>query len=121
MKNRMKMQARYLDRVLWVWFSILVLIPTAIAISFGFQRAWAVLAVYLVLFIPSLKWGPIGHWAQYTLGGDRKNYFVNEGAYIVPWFLGFGHIRRDCRVKVNKLEKTTAITKDGVEIEIEDI
>ncbi|MFA6520694.1 MAG: hypothetical protein WCT44_03755 [Candidatus Paceibacterota bacterium] len=116
------MKAQNLDRVFGVIFAILVLAIGVLGeMTQLIPNAKWTTGVLLVLVATGIRYNGTGWWAQFKWMGDRKQYFVDEGIFLVFWFLGFSADKFDCRKKVTPLKPTEATTADGARVLIDEI
>lgn len=117
-----RMERSNLDRVLAGALTFINLLMGILGNMTGEgDRAALAVAFYLLLLASCIRYNPTGWWAQYKWFGDRIQYYVDEGIYIVPWFLGFSSLAADCRDKPHKFKCVTAFTMDNVEVNLKEI
>ena len=120
--NIQKMQASHLDRVLAVILMLTAVVMGAFSDLSG-ERNAAILGISLsfLLLLSCIRYNPTGWWAQYKFFGDRVEYYVNEGIFFVPWFLGFTHLKADCRDQIFRLSSVTVFTSDNIRVILREI
>lgn len=114
------MQTSNLDRKLAVFFlAIVMIVIVAMALVTGrTERALWMGGMFLILFWSTVRWNKTGWCAQYKWAGDKIEYYTDEGLFLVPWFLGFTHIKNDCRDITTHLDEMQVFTKDKTQVSI---
>lgn len=113
----MQMKASNLDRILAgaLFLAILILGMVQIKVDGNPVAARWTTGILLPVLVSGFRYNPTGWWAQYKWFGDRIHYFVDEGVFFVPWFLGFTHLKADCREVPTEFDNAYVFTKDTVE------
>ena len=117
METRTEMSASNTDRVLAFPFFLALLSIALMGVQQGHtDRAAVVVVVWVFLLVTSMKFNNTGHWAQFKWFGDRIIYYVDEGWFFCPWWLGFTYLPEDCRDQNFKLDNVKVFTSDDAEI-----